>query len=614
MSDFIYSKNKMPKGKLTKDLQSIYQLDHPDIQEYHGRWGSLGVSKNLYNGFQIFEDDTHICAVAGGPVLCFRDNLFLTKGPDDAGTKAVLQRWLEKKINWDEDLNGPFAILIINKRTAVITCVTDLMSFIPVFAYQHSKELMISTHVDVLGIVSNQQNATDVVAKVDFILHGIITYPYTAYQKIYQLQPATVHFTRNDSGHLSSKSYWTPVETLTYTSIKGAASDLRVSMEDYVSRITEGMPVVGQFISGGEDSRAISGLLSKDLKRDAFIFLNSINREGRRAEKAAKAYGANFKLSTRSNSYYMDILPSSADLVGTGAEYVHAHTLKLYKGCRLNDYSAVFGGLYSDDILKGDCIVKILEKSRLPFIPQVKSRYHSRGNKITISLFKKEVLEELTRRRTVHLNLIKNFREYSADEWFELWPSSMNFSLATVHANRRLFRSYEPFMSNGVVKVSAAVPQRWRLNRRLFLETTKPYLKRTKWLFHSDGRLPYFPWYINSFIQLGVWSIQQANTRLGLVKGFQGPWGEWKVIMESREFQEYVDRFANGIKLMADTMVEKNVHTIFKSKELTISQRVNFLQILYINQKESKAGKGTVQRESGSSSIDRFSLNNNKSI
>lgn len=600
MSDFVYSGNKTAIGKLTESIQSIYKEDIPRVQEYHGDWGSLGVSENLYNGFRPFEDDTYICIVTGGPVLYFQDNLFLNNGGNNEGSKAILQRWMDKRIKWDEDLSGPFVIFIINKKTAIITCVTDLMSFIPVYAFQHSGEHIISTHVDVLGSVSGQLHAQDIVSKVDFILHGIITYPYTAYRRITQLQPSSVHSTESEKNQLSSNSYWLPQESLVYTSISEAAKDLRDSMEDYVSRITEGMPIIAQFISGGEDSRAISGLLPQKIKRDAFIFLDSFNREGRRAQKAAAAYDSNFIVSTRSDTHYMDILPAGADLVGTGAEYVHAHTLKFSKSCGLVAYPAVFGGLYSDDILKGNSISKIFESLKLPFLPEVKSWQRAREKRINKNLFNDEVLEELTRRRTAHLNLVRSFRKFSAEEWFELWPSSMNWVLPTHHANRRLFRSYEPFMGNGVVKVSAAVPQRWRLNRRLFLAATKPYLRQTKWLFHSDGRLPYFPWYLNNFIQFWVWSYQQAVTRSGLVKGFQGPWGDWDTIMKSREYQKLIELYGKGIWEMRFAFEEKNFRNIFKSKKLTRMQRINLLQTMYSNQKIMEAEGHASQRNSQS--------------
>ena len=92
----------------------------------------------------------------------------------------------------------------------------------------------------------------------------------------------------------------------------------------------------------GEDSRLISALLPKDIQRDAFIFLDGMNREGKIAEKAAVAYGAEFNLATRSKTFYLDILPECTDLVGSGSQYAHVHTYKFHKSCQLDEYPAVF--------------------------------------------------------------------------------------------------------------------------------------------------------------------------------------------------------------------------------------------------------------------------------
>ncbi|WKA57756.1 asparagine synthase-related protein [Planococcus shenhongbingii] len=588
MSDFIYSNQMTEAGVLKKEIHLIYHEDFPEVKEYHGNWGSLAVSRNLYNGFNEYEDSDYLCVVIGGPVLYFRDNLFLNEDPSTEGTKAIFNRWKKGEMCWDEDLSGPFNILIINKKTSEIFCITDIMSFIPVFVYQNTSTLMLSTHSDALARAANQHLNVDVVAKVDFILSGVVTYPYTVYQHLFQIAPASIHFKKPATTLLKSESYWIPAECSNKLSIDKAAEDLREALEVYVAKVTKGMPNIAQFISGGEDSRLLSGLLPNQSKREAFIYLNSMNREGIRAKKTADAYGVQFNLFTREKTHYLEILPAAADMIGDGAEYIHAHTLKFYKKSNLLKFRAVFGGFYSDSLLKGDCIVKPKVIGRLPFMPQMKRRNHSRGDQIISSVFSKQILQEVAKRRTEHLNFVRSFREKTAEEWFELWPSSMNYAIPNLHVNRRLFRSYEPFMANHVVKISAMASQKWMLNRRLFHKTAKPYFKKTKWLFHSDGRLPYFPWYINSFIQFWVWGYQQISTKIGLVKEYQGPWGEWDLLFESEEVKKYIEKYSNGSIVMDDVFIMKDLNKVFKSNELTVTQKINLLQTLYSNQKISE--------------------------
>jgi asparagine synthetase B (glutamine-hydrolysing) len=581
MSDFIYSKKQIKKGKLTKAIQSIYGQDGTDICEYHGAWGSLAVSKNLYNGFESYETENHITVVIGGPLLKFSDNHFIGKpNASNEGTKAVYERWLNKSIKWDEDLDGPYAVLIIDKKEGKSLAVTDLLSFIPLFTCENDENIFLSTHVDALAIASNQTEV-DKVSIVDFILHGTITYPYTMYKKIHQIQPASVHWVKNDTNKVLSETYWLPKEEIKYKSIDKAAKDLQKAITTYTNTILANTTNIAQFISGGEDSRTLSALLSSVPNHDAYIFLDQMNREGTVAQKTAKIYGINFKLFTRDKLHYLTVLPACTNLVGSGSEYIHAHTYGFHEKCNLHQYDAVFGGLFADALLKGARIRKIRGSKRFPFIPQIKDKFYAPSNMIKNSAFKSDILKQLNQRRNDHYQFIKTLRNESAVEWFEMWPSTMNLNVPNIHANRRLFRSYEPFMANDIIKISAAVPQKWKMNRRLFNKFAKPYLKPSKWLMHSEGRLPYFPWYINCFIQFGFWAHQEIKKKLGLIKGNQGPWAEWSSLMNTNEWQNAIENYSTGIKFFSDAVTNDDIKAFYNNKDFNYLQRINILQILY---------------------------------
>jgi hypothetical protein len=83
-----------------------------------------------------------------------------------------------------------------------------------------------------------------------------------------------------------------------------------------------------------------------------------------------------------------------------------------------------------------------------------------------------------------------------------IWPISMQRDIPNIHGHRRIFRSFEPFTSSEVIKVGAIASQDIKKNRVLFQKAMKPYLKRTKWIFHNKGFLPFFPYWLNrvSFI------------------------------------------------------------------------------------------------------------------
>jgi len=585
MSDFIFSTDNIEQNKITKKIQSIYHIGQPTVKEFHSDWGSLGVSQNLYHGFDPYENGQFIIVVIGGPILTFRDNSFLNDIYSYEGTKAIFERWQAGEMEWDMDLSGPFTVLIVNKQTSEVTCITDLMSLIPVYSYVSTNNIVLSTHVDALAEITNNNSDLDEVSIVDFILHGIVTYPHTTFTKIFQVAPATEHCILKDSIKLDSTGYWLPTEESKYKSVKEASCDLRDSIQSYIDKITCETTNIAQFISGGEDSRMLSGLLS-NYPRDAYIFLDQMNREGNIAEKVAKKYGATFKLATRNRLHYLDILPSCSDLVGSGSQYHNAHTYGFHNTCNLHSYTAVFGGLFSDALLKGSRVKKVRGSGKIPFIPEIKKKGYSVGNQLTSTVFTTSVLYELTNRRRSHLNYMNKIRGESAEEWFHLWPSSMNANIANVHANRRLFRSYEPFMSRDVVKISTSVPQKWKLNRKLFHPTAKPFLKPSKWLFHGDGWLPYFPWYINNSVRFSTWLYRQIARKVGLIKGNQGPWSEWTTLIHSTEWKKTIKN-SQGFNKASAAFKGKSLTEILDDNLLSTHQYINLTQALYkINNKD----------------------------
>src|SRR5690554_1320750 len=177
-------------------------------------------------------------------------------------------------------------------------------------------------------------------------------------------------------------------------------------------------------------------MLPKHLKRDAYIFLDEMNREGRVAKKVAEAYEAKFKPDYRSKTHYLDMLPEASDLVGSGHQYVHAHTLGFDKKYNFSNYRAVFGGYISDSLLKAQYAYKHKWLKRFSFLPQIAVHGENRTLPVSSDIFCSSVLAEVTSRRTEHFERVRALRPESAQEWFELWPATMRVAIPNLYSNR----------------------------------------------------------------------------------------------------------------------------------------------------------------------------------
>lgn len=579
MSDFFYSPRRRTQEDVTNAFGIISKDATVDLQQYHGEWGTLAVGRSPYRGYAPYEDERHICIVIGGPVLYFRDNTFLGGPASAEGTRSVLERWRDSTMHWDEDLSGPFIVLILDKQSRELVCATDLMLFIPVLICGTGVDLAIASHIDMLAALCGQRHAYDSVSIADFVLHGWVTHPYTAYRAIRQARPASEYRWHEETG-LTRSSYWEPEEKNAFANIDEAARYLRNSVAGYIERVTTSMEHVAQFISGGEDSRVLSGALPSRLQRDAYIFLDGMNREGKIAEQIAQVYDADFCPDFRSSSHYLDILPEAAELCGSGFQYRHGHVLGFHERHRLFDYPAVFGGYYSDTLLKGFCAPVSALVRRFDFLPQREQASPADLPPTSHPLFSADILAELTERRRAHWQWVAQVRPASRQEWFFIWPSTMRSSITNVHFNRRLFASFEPFLCKEVIKVSASVPLRWKLNRRLFHRAFQPFLRPSRWHRHADGRFPYLPWWMNCPLHFGTWLFRAIARRLTKDSSNQGSWCDWDAMGRSPEYTAALAVFSGSNQKNEIADLLRNC--VARPEQLTAIQKANAMQVFHL--------------------------------
>ena len=582
MSDFLYSSCRQEPGDLAAALGSIRMHEAPPVREFHGPWGSLAVSWNMYPDFQVLEDDAHVCCVAGGPVLLFDGSAPAGADASTAGTRLLRDRFLTGNMRFDDDLGGPFAMLLIDKIRGRVVVATDIMLFIPVYEYSGSDGVMLSTHIDVLARASRQTDAIDCVSLADFVLNDVVTYPYTMYSRIRQCPPASVlgHVVENGAIRRTEVSeYWRPAPEMRFSGIDEAASAVRDAMVGYVGRVVAGMDHVAHFLSAGEDSRAIAGLLPERLTRDAFVFVEQHNREARISEQVARAYGANLSVHFRPESYYADILPEASRLVGLGHQYCHAHSLGFVDECGLRRYDAVFGGFLSDSFLKGYYTRKVRRLSRMHFLPEFFIKGETRTREISHPAFSAQLTGAVTERRREHFRTVLAMRGPTAHEWFTLWPATMRATVPNIYVNRRMFRSYEPFLASGVIKVGASVPIGWKLNRRLFNRAMKPFLKKSRFIMHSDGRFPYYSWAANIIPRQAVSWYRKFARKAGIIKGNQSAWTNWKKLVNSDSWnQMYADNRKH--EELVRSCISEAGRQEFSYESLGVDQKMNYVQTL----------------------------------
>jgi len=581
MSDFIFSTTSRPADDLKQALQEIDTSQKAPIVNFSGFWGSIAVVENHYAGFQPLETDSHIAVVIGGPLLQFQANDFLDDEDSSAGTAAILERHLSGEMSLDEDLSGPFAAFILDKKSGAFTYVTDLLMFIPIYSFEGSEEIVLGSHVDVVAKVAGEEENLDPVSLADFVLNHVVTYPYTCYENIRQAEAGTVHnYTDIASSHQKScETYWVPREEQNYESLPEAARLLRKSLLEDVATITNGTKKVGAFVSAGEDSRSILGSLPEGVDCDGFTYLYGSPRDRAIAKQVTKIFNVNHTVSAQPYHYYLDILSDASALVGSGHQYSHAHVVGFFEEWKLRDYRAVLGGYLSDSLLKGLFSRKRRGRGLLSWLPEFHRPGETQTRRQHSDLFTEEVLDQVQNRKREHMARVQEIRPQTAHEWFGIWPATMQLTFPNFLATRRLFRSYEPFMGKTSVKIGAGVPLSWKLNRRMFNRAMRPLLKPTRWVFHADGHLPYFPFWFNMpFVfldKLKKTLLKAYHAFTCLITGKETPWQRRRASKTDEEWLAAFEKFNAGYDSFDEIIKDRSAR-----RKLSSRQTRNLLQVL----------------------------------
>ena len=155
--------------------------------------------------------------------------------------------------------------------------------------------------------------------------------------------------------------------------------------------------------------------------------------------------------------------------------------------------------------------------------------------------------------------------------------------------HRRLFRAHEPFMSDAIVKLSAAVPIDWKLDRRLFSSAMRPFLRPSRYIPHARNMFPYFGLYTSLVLGAGVGIGRFVSDAVrGRLGKHQGPWPDWWKLAESELY---------GAKLAAHPVADARVAQIFSATDpdeivrtvrgaWTPKRQMTFLQLTLLTGRE----------------------------
>ncbi|WP_184947385.1 asparagine synthase-related protein [Salinisphaera orenii] len=455
-------------------------------------------------------------------------------------------------MQWDEDLDGPFAAVFVDQRKRTVTVVTDLMAFIPVYEGRHNRGSVVGTHVDAVGALANSCEL-DHVSMAEFLVSGVVTYPYSCYREVRQLPPAAIA-TYPGSGERTLVTYWIPEETPSPKySFGRCAKWLRLALKESArASFSDGdRPTV--LVSAGEDSRAVLGAMPGGGHCDAVVFADDVTRETEIAATVSAAYGARFTLAKRSPTQYIDNIDAACSLIGSNSQFFQAHSLGVAEKYKLSQAPVVLGGFGADRLLKGihSPHRKTTRELILPAWFQSDTSIDDRQSDQVLhgidsaawKVLKPEIRSAIIERRNSHRRRISQFRQAdSVEEWARMWPSSMASGSSHYTSNRRLMAIHEPFFSKRIVKLASEIPFDWKINRRIFLAAMKPYLGKTKRVPNGKGFYPYYGLVVNRVLLPRLQAVASRVRGEERVRSKHIVWADWSKLVKTEKWRKESSR------------------------------------------------------------------------
>jgi asparagine synthase (glutamine-hydrolysing) len=215
---------------------------------------------------------------------------------DSSESEVIINLYLEFGLDFINKLNGMFAIAIHDARDNSLHLIRDRMGKKPLWiSHQNDGTLFFASEVRALMLSRPDRTLrTEMIAEV--MQYGYINVPNSAFNEIYQVQPACVMSWHD--GKTTTVTYWVPdFDTKVDISYEDALETTKELIEAAVSRRLVSERPLGSFLSGGYDSTVVTAYMAKlmpeKVQTYSIGFKNAQYNEAHHAKQVANFLGTN---------------------------------------------------------------------------------------------------------------------------------------------------------------------------------------------------------------------------------------------------------------------------------------------------------------------------------
>ncbi|MBP3193857.1 asparagine synthase-related protein [Natronogracilivirga saccharolytica] len=504
---------------------------------------------------------------------------------------AKLAHVIEDEINHERLLSiknelqntvGNFAVIIIGSNKLHV--ITDVSGSIPLYYGITQNCLALSTKPEkVAEKIGNPE--FDNVSIADFIVNETICHPYTTYQNIYAIDPGSINtFTDLD---MESESYYKPIEETSNKNLEDWAFELRNMVRDSVHENISDKKNIRVLFSGGEDARVVTSFIPKAYSCKLTTILDFKNREYALANMVARTLNRPLEWVQRPAGFYRNNFKERIELIGSGRDIRHTHlfgdTAKPYENSDL-----LLGGYAADTLFKtawmkntGYSFKGAGPERMYPYNPDDISGVHSPDD---LAWLHKDLAYAIWERRWKFHLRFKEIRPLTAGNWHTLWPMGTHRTtyphyLSTLRVGPKLI---EPFLDNRVYQLAAAMPDKFRIDRKVFRKAFRKSLGIAAFVPGSNNRIPAIGGTLGSLARLAIISNRKIIDKITSRQGIQESFGK-----DTKGFNFSMNDFFNSQSLndfndiIRGEIVNQN-HYGIDLDMISSKYKVRLLQTLFV--------------------------------
>ncbi len=282
----VFVNDEIVLGHRRLSIIDLSAAGHQPMQSHDGRF-QIVYNGELYNFKELKFELTRVVSGSNQQAYFFQTNT------DTEVIIAAYARWGEECVN---HFNGMYAFAIWDNLKKELFIARDRLGIKPLYYIYTNNTLAFSSEIRSLLASELIQRQLDENSLVDYLRYQTVHAPNTIVKGIKMLMPG--HYMKSNNGKITIHSYWNLKKNISHASDGKSYTEVCKDVNHLLTKAVERRLIAdvpfGAFLSGGIDSSAIVGLMTKvsteKVKTFSVTFDESEFSESKYAQLIAKKF------------------------------------------------------------------------------------------------------------------------------------------------------------------------------------------------------------------------------------------------------------------------------------------------------------------------------------